>query len=165
VAGHHPLASGGTHGGKFTLSQHLFPLVEFKSWLWIPFPLIGSLYPAARAMGISRQDIPNSRNREMREAIEGAMAGTRPLAYVAGHEHSLQVLEGASAEWLLVSGGGYFDHTTHIGWIKETRYAEARSGFMRVDALASGRVRLGVVTVNEDGSSQESFSQWLVEVP
>ena len=47
---HHPMQSGGTHGGHFTLNDHLFPLRNWKPWMWLPLPIIGSLYPLARQM-------------------------------------------------------------------------------------------------------------------
>ncbi|MGZ8392082.1 MAG: metallophosphoesterase family protein, partial [Gemmatimonadales bacterium] len=59
MAQHHPLRSGGEHGGYFELRDHLFPLTAAKPSLWIPLPWIGSLYPAARQQGISSQDIPS----------------------------------------------------------------------------------------------------------
>jgi hypothetical protein len=161
VLAHHPLASGGEHGGRFSLEHHLFPLREARSWLWVPLPIIGSLYPLLRSSGVSPQDIPDRRNRVMREAIESALAETRPLAYVSGHEHNLQVLQGGAARWLLVSGTGYYGHTTHAVWLAATRYAAALSGFMRIDALRSGQIRLGVVAIGDDGQAREVFSMWL----
>lgn len=35
---HHPIISNGNHGGNFSLKQHLFPLQEINSALWIPLP-------------------------------------------------------------------------------------------------------------------------------
>jgi hypothetical protein len=32
---------------------------------------------------------------------------------------------------------------------------------MRVDLLADGRVRLGVITVDQSGTSREAWSGWL----
>jgi hypothetical protein len=162
VAAHHPLVSGGKHGGHFGLMNHLFPLRDLASWAWLPLPVLGSAYPLARQLGISRQDVGNGRNREMRRAIETALAGAPPLVFAAGHEHGLQVLAGGpAARWLLVSGAGYFGHTSRLAWLDSTRYAAEESGFMRVDALASGRVRLGVIEVNAAGGAREAFSLWL----
>jgi len=165
VLGHHPLASGGKHGGHFTVLNHLFPLRDLAPWAWLPLPLVGSIYPIARMSGISPQDVGHGENRRMREALERGMAKGAPLAYVSGHEHTLQVIEGTSARWLLVSGSGYFGHTDHTTWLERTRYAASQSGFMRVDALRSGRIRLGVIVVDADGGEggawREAFSFWL----
>ena len=45
---HHPLRSGGPHGGIYGWKEHLFPLREFRRSLWIPLPVIGSIRPLAR---------------------------------------------------------------------------------------------------------------------
>lgn len=161
VAAHHPIRTGGVHGGYFTLRQHLFPLTELASWAWLPLPGLGSLYPLVRGGGLSPQDTPNDRNRALRVALEDAMAPARPLVYAAGHEHNLQVIEGGSARWLLVSGAGYADHTSPVRAFAATRWAEAATGFMRIDALQSGRVRLGVVILDADGRAHEAWSVWL----
>lgn len=161
VAGHHPIRTGGKHGGHFPLVDHLFPLRGIKSWLWLPLPILGSIYPVARANGITRQDVSNGRNREMRSAIEDVMRPHRPLAYASGHEHTQQVIGGGSARWLLVSGAGYYGHTDYVSWLDSTRYATGASGYMRLDATATGRVRLSVLTVDAAARARETYSQWL----
>lgn len=50
LASHHPFRSYGTHGGKYSLKDHIFPLTAVKRWLYIPMPVIGSLYPALRTI-------------------------------------------------------------------------------------------------------------------
>jgi hypothetical protein len=45
---HHPFKSYGIHGGYFKIKQHLFPLTEYFPKLYIPLPVIGSIYPITR---------------------------------------------------------------------------------------------------------------------
>ena len=59
VTGHHPLVSGGIHGGHFTWKDHLFPLRVVAPWLWIPLPVLGSIYPVARQHGASSRTFPD----------------------------------------------------------------------------------------------------------
>lgn len=160
VMGHHPLVSAGPHGGHFSVLDHLFPLREVARWLWIPLPIIGSLYPLARQSGISAQDISSRTNRRMREALEHAFAEHPPLVYADGHEHNLQVLDGRSARHLIVSGAGIVGHEGGVGWRRDTRYATDAAGFVRLDFLRDDRVRLGVVVVGGSGV-REAFSMWL----
>src|SRR5262249_28282996 len=54
---HHPLISQGTHGGFFSEDSRVFPLTNLKSWLRIPLPMVGSIYVAARRLGMSEQDL------------------------------------------------------------------------------------------------------------
>jgi len=48
LACHHPFQTNGEHGGNFTLANHIFPLTAFKKNLFIPLPIIGSIYPVFR---------------------------------------------------------------------------------------------------------------------
>lgn len=165
VLAHHPLESGGPHGGHFTLRQHLFPLTDVKGALWLPLPLIGSLYPALRGSGISPQDVASGEYQRMRRALRGAAAKHPPLAWAGGHEHVLQVIE--SREWgrVLVSGAGIFGHESAVRDVPGSRYRTSRAGYMRIDYLADGTRRLVVVEVAKDGSSREGFATPLAPWP
>ena len=144
VLGHHPLESGGHHGEYF----------EWPHYLSAPFSV-------ARMVGFADQDITSPRYRGMRKALRRAFRENPPLVYAAGHEHNLQVLSGRGARYNLVSGGGIFGHVTPLRTIRRTRYAREASGFMRLSVLRNGRVRLGVVVVDESGMPTEDFSMWL----
>jgi hypothetical protein len=161
VAAHHPPVSGGPHGGKFGLKQHLFPLTELKKGFFLPLPIVGSLYPGARAAGISAQDQGSGEYRRMRGALLAAVSGRPPLAWASGHEHVLQVIE--SRQWgrVLVSGSGVFGHVTWVHEVEGSLYGAARSGFMRLDFPRSGKPRLGVVEVEKDGGYREAFARTL----
>jgi hypothetical protein len=161
VLAHHPLATGGSHGGHFTWKQHLFLLREFSGGLWIPLPFLGSAYPISRNRGISSQDMSSGENRRMRLALEDALAAHRPLVYAAGHEHNLQVIRGAGSSWHLVSGAGSYNHVGPVAWRDSTTFAVAASGYMRLDVLGDGRTRLGVMTVGPDSLATEVASLWL----
>ena len=161
VASHHPPASGGPHGGYFPFVDHVFPLREFKTWLWLPLPIIGSAYPLARQHGISPQDLSSSAYKHMRDSLESVFRDTPPLAYLAGHDHGLQVLSGGGVRHVLVSGSGSFDHNNAVKRLASTRYAAGMPGFMRVDVLESGSVRLGVLLVDAQGRTTEAFAAWL----
>jgi len=159
LAGHHPLASASEHGGRFNLRQHLFPLTELASWAWLPLPIVGSLYPAYRAMGFASQDLSSGTYTSYREMMDRALRDRPPLLMASGHEHTLQVMEGSP--WLVVSGTGYFGHASPAGWFDNTRYASSAAGWVRLDALTDGRIRMAVVEVGADGGTREAFSTYL----
>lgn len=163
VAAHHPLATGGPHGGYFTFKQHLFPLTDARRGLWLPLPLIGSLYPLARKAGATSQDIASEVNRHMRESLESVLREHPPLAFAAGHEHTLQVIDGHSARHLLVSGAGIYDHESAVKRIAGTRFASSKAGFMRLQFTSDGRVRLGVLEVNRKAETAERYAAWLTD--
>ena len=161
VVAHHPLLSGGPHGGHFGWQDHVFPLRNLKPWLWLPLPLVGSAYPIARENGISSQDASSTAYRRMRAALDSAFAPRPPLIYAAGHDHALQVIAGTSARYEIVSGAGTFGHHSGVAALDGARFAQSASGFMRVDVLHDGRARLGVTVVDAGGNGAEAFGLWL----
>jgi hypothetical protein len=161
VLAHHPLETGGPHGGKFGLKQHLFPLTEYKKWAFLPLPLVGSSYPIARSSGITSQDVTSRDYGRMREAFAGALRGRRPLAWASGHEHVLQVIESPRWGRVLVSGTGIYGHVSYAKEVPGSLFRAARSGYMRIDLLRAGARRLSVVEVRKDGRTREAFAKML----
>jgi hypothetical protein len=139
VAGHHPLMTGGMHGGYCGISG--------------PF----------RRFGGRTQDIMSKSNRTMRDSLEAAFRGRPPLVYAAGHEHNLQVLRGGrSVEYLLVSGAGSYSKTACGVRLRESYYVvQHRSGFMRLDIMRNRGVLLRVYQYNSRGAGGLAYSQWL----
>lgn len=148
VLAHHPLASGGQHGGYFDWPTYLIPV-----------------HPWARQGGyFADQDVSGEEYRDMIFSFTRAFRDHPPLIYAAGHEHNLQVLHRGPARYLLVSGGGIYGHTTPVRAITGTQYANRASGYMRLTVLNNGNVRLGVVVVDAQGRPREDFSTWLVRL-
>jgi hypothetical protein len=158
VAGHHPLTTGGVHGGYFGWTDHVFPLQIVVPGLWLPLPFLGSLYPAARQNGISSQDIPSVAYQRLIGALRKAFAAAQPELYAAGHEHNLQVISGDTGPLELVSGAGIFGHSGRAVRVKGSLFAHQASGFARLDIPWSGRPRLAILEVNAAGASREVFS-------
>jgi hypothetical protein len=175
VVDHHPLRSGGEHSGSFSLGDHIFPLRHVRSWLWIPLPIIGSLYPLARQNGITNQDISGRKYAKMVRALEAVFAQYPPLVIASGHDHDLQVIRGGRPEitnagYQLVSGAGILGHSGLVRKVKGSLFEREAGGFMRLDFTRDGRVRLSVTTVVPEGKrpagvSPEVFSLWLSTDP
>lgn len=139
VAGHHPLMTGGVHG----------------SYCGVTGPF--------RRFGGRSQDIMSSANRTMRDSIRSAFAGRPPLAYVAGHDHSLQVLRGGlNVDYLLVSGAGAPSRVTCAVRMRESYYVSQRhTGFMRVDIMKGKGVLLRVFRYPARSRGALAYSRWL----
>ncbi|MCZ6760141.1 MAG: metallophosphoesterase [Gemmatimonadetes bacterium] len=161
IVTHHPLASHGPHGGHFGLRDHIFPLRHLHSWLWIPLPIVGSVYPLIRQAGFKTQDLSSSKYESMRRELDSLFAIHEPFAQVAGHEHNLQILRHTGVEYIFISGAGTYNHSTPVGWGEDTVFASDESGFITISFLTDGRKRVGVTVVGETGSSHEVFAQWL----
>lgn len=146
VLAHHPLRTHGPHGGYFPPDRHLFPLRDLRSWAFVPLPVLGTAYVLARSAGISDQDLEGDRNERMREGILGAIraAERTPRFYAAGHEHSLQVLDGlgGEADYHLVTGSA--SKVTPVGSGEATRFATSRRGYIKVE-VGPDRIQVSVI--------------------
>lgn len=139
VTGHHPLMTGGEHGGYCGLTG--------------PF----------RRLGGRSQDILSPLNRAMRDSLESAFIAKPPLVYAAGHDHNLQVMKGTpSVQYLLVSGAGSRAKAACAVYLRESYYvSQHRSGFMRIDVLKGKGVLLSVFDYTGRGDRGAPFSRWL----
>ena len=181
VAAHHPLESRGPHGGYVSPRVHLFPFVMFGSYVptaahWIPIPVLGTIMGEGRAwLSPNPQDMSSAFYEHMRSRLVDAMEaaaqeGAAPLVYAAGHEHSLQVFEGEHGpRYLVVSGLGSHEKALPVGRAWNSLFAHSSSetpGFVTLDVLRDGRVRLGVVEATADApDGREVWAHRLVEAP
>lgn len=158
VVGHHPIDSYGEHGGFFNWKSHIFPLTALGKVLWIPLPALGSLYPLSRNAGILSQDFSSSSYRYLREQLEKVFSRYPPMVYASGHEHSLQVLKEKYGMLQLVSGGGLESRIKNVGKGKNTIFSYEQAGFMRLDILRDGKVKLIVIVPDNNDKGKEVFS-------
>ena len=162
VVGHHPIQSYGPHGGFYDWKAHLFPLTEAEKWLWIPVPIIGSLYPVTRWHLVkSEQDLCNATYKDMVEQFNSVFSDankTPLLIYASGHDHSLQVLQGDTTDYLLISGLASSEKATEVSHGDNTLFAHQHSGFMVLDFLEDGKVLLRVI---EPVAKEVLFHHWL----
>lgn len=167
IAAHHPPVSAGPHAGQFGLLDHLFPLRALKPWAWLPLPVLGSVYPVSRKLGVSPQDQSSRLNKEMMSALRTAIEPGKPLLFAAGHEHQLAVFDGTEiktpigARYVVVSGAGMEDHQRgKLGNVDGVMFAAKTPGFVRLRFLSDGRVHLEIVAPDSDGVVV-LYSTWL----
>ena len=162
VVAHHPLATHGRHGGFRDWQAHLFALQDWKKYLWLPTPIFGSLcHYIDWHLVKSDQNINGERNKNMVTHLNDAFSipnKTPCLIYASGHGHSLQVLKGHNADYLLVSGAASSKKVSEVTDGTDTLFAHAHAGFMVVDFLANGKILLRVVAPENKGVQ---FSLWL----
>jgi hypothetical protein len=139
IVGHHPMYSYGPHGGKYTFKQHIFPLTDVNKKLYIPLPVLGSIYPTFRKFIGSRQDIAHPRYRLVRNAIVEAMDESENIVYANGHEHSLQYIRKGNHHYV-TSGSG--SKTSHVATGKGSQFAQSVKGFAKLNYSTSGDVSL-----------------------
>lgn len=152
VVGHHPMYSYGPHGGKYTFKQHLFPLTDVNKKLYIPLPVLGSIYPTFRKFIGSRQDIAHPRYRLVRNAIVDALDASENVIYANGHEHSLQYISKGNHHFV-TSGSG--SKTSHVTLGKDSQFAQSVQGFAKLSYDALGDVSLAFYNGEENQLIQE----------
>ena len=147
IAAHHPLNGFGRHAGFSDWKEHLLP------------PLIGSVIVLKRKLWPSNQEFDSGPYQAMTELFQSALSDRSEdkglLVWAAGHEHSLQVLDGNAVDYVLVSGSAA--KTTPVGHGPQTIFAQSQPGFMVLDFLVSGQTRLRIVA--RDGA--EIYAMWL----
>jgi UDP-2,3-diacylglucosamine pyrophosphatase LpxH len=139
VAGHHPIITYGEHGGVFTLKDHLFPFTAGNPNLYIPMPLIGSLYPMYRKLFGHIQDTAHPTYKEFSEPMHQLLKAYPGSIYVAGHEHALEYSVKDSTHYI-VSGSG-----AKVSAVKKKKYArlaEDKRGFAQLSIHEDGNVSL-----------------------
>lgn len=147
MAAHHPLITYGEHGGVFGVNDHLFPLTAVHAKLYIPMPVVGSLYPLYRKWLGDIQDTAHPLYRELSKGIRTLLASYPGSVYAAGHEHALQAIVKDST-YFIVSGAGV--KTSLVKKKKYSRFAASRTGFVKADIFESGKVSLSYYQVDGD---------------
>ncbi|WP_113654815.1 BamA/TamA family outer membrane protein [Pedobacter namyangjuensis] len=147
LASHHPFQSYGSHGGYFTLRNHLFPLTSLNKKLYIPMPVIGSLYPFLRSTFLSPEDLNHPAYKDMIKRVN-AVFGDRPnVIYAAGHEHGLQLIK--SKQLQIVSGAGAKMNPNKKG--KNSLYQDFNQGYVVADQLQNNDMRYEYYNYTDTG--------------
>lgn len=165
VAAHHPLSTHGPHGGYFTWQDHIFPFTNLNEYLWLPLPIIGSLYPLIRGSGVSSQDLANHKYQNYKNKVESILSKYSGIVYASGHEHALQILQGVNDNIYAVSGAGIWGHVVKsLGEGEDTIFAGRFEGFVSLNVFNDNRIQLNVIRINnEQGYTETVFSMWLEE--
>jgi hypothetical protein len=151
IAMHHPLYTNGEHGGRFTLKQHLFPLTDFKKNLYIPLPVIGSVFQFLRATVGPRQDTSHPQARELKRIVESSAKKNGSFIIVSGHEHNLQYFE-IDGQSYLVSGAGSKHEPAGKGRGAQFAYG-GEMGFSVLKFFKEGEVFLEFWAANKEGET------------
>jgi Calcineurin-like phosphoesterase/Omp85 superfamily domain len=137
LASHHPFQSYGTHGGYFSLKDNIFPLTAASENLYLPLPVIGSLYPLLRKTFTNPEDLNHPLYKNMIRQVDAVFDSFPNLVHIAGHEHGLQFIKDKQLQ--VVSGSGSKQTYTKKG--PNSLFAEANQGFVVADLLINRTVR------------------------
>jgi hypothetical protein len=126
IAAHHPFKSGGPHGGEFSFWRTL-----------------GVRYLLARS-GAVLQDVTSIPYRELEWGLRDIFTRTGPpLAFLGGHEHSLQILyatEPTDPTYSVVSGAA--SKISSLGSGDGMQFGQSSPGYMKLVIGKDGDISL-----------------------
>ena len=155
---HHPLYSYGIHGGVGSFHSHLFPLTAVNRTLYIPLPVIGSIFPLYRKWIGNIQDIRHPKYKAMREVLTRLFAKHPNLIFVSGHEHSMQYIFKDSVHYVVSGAGSKSSHVKKKGY---ARFANSNLGFAKLLFYEDGSVYLEIWQIDEEGKESRSYEKHL----
>lgn len=153
-ASHHPFKTYGKHGGYFTLKQHIFPLTEINPSLYIPLPVIGSIYPLSRSLFGNIQDTRHPIYKNMIRSIDEVLTTHPYCIRTSGHEHNLQLIEDKGQDYI-VSGGG--SKTSEVKKRGSSLFASGKTGFAVLEILKNGKVWIKYFSTKNIHAEQPLF--------
>ncbi|MEZ5082492.1 MAG: BamA/TamA family outer membrane protein [Bacteroidales bacterium] len=159
---HHPLFSVGNHGGYFPTSYLLFPLLEFKKWMYLPLP--GFIYTGYRKFLGDIQYLAHPEYKIFKEKLLEIFRDNPNIIYAAGHEHNLQYFEKDSLHHI-VSGGGGGEGTYISRRKKKTDFAYKSAGFNKLSFYSNGNVWMEFICPDSTKEGEVVFSKLLFNKP
>ena len=156
---HHPMKSYGIHGGYFTWKQHIFPFTEFRPNLYIPLPVIGSIYPITRGIFGTAQDLHHPDYQNMIRDLSKVIKNYPNVIFVSGHEHNLQLIKDSAYNYI-ISGAG--SDKERVSKNKKELYGAAENGFATLEISKNKNVTVDFYTVKDD-SVKKDFSSSILD--
>ena len=153
-AAHHPFITFGRHGGYYNLKAHIFPFTDLNPSLYIPLPVIGSIYPIARGVFGNIQDTRHPLYKNFIRDVDSILSEHPNCIRLAGHEHNLQFIK-QNDQYYVVSGAG----SKHADITKDDRllFSSLKSGFAAIDVTTNGNVYVKFFSSESDSVGAPLF--------
>ncbi len=155
LAMHHPFYTNSIHGGYYSLKQHIFPLTDIKPNLYIPLPVIGSIYPLSRQWFGNIQDNKHPQYKNLKEKIEAVTKNHPNVIQVAGHDHALQLFKNDSS-FSIVSATGSKSNRVRMG--NHALFTSKKNGFAVIEILSDKTTRVNFYSTESTGLNNEIFT-------
>jgi hypothetical protein len=146
INGHHPFYSCSSHGGRFTIKEHLFPLRFLNAHLYIPLPIIGSGLILARYLAKHPSDSWNPRYKQLKNQLLPIFETHPHLIYVSGHDHNLQYRKQNSVHHI-ISGSG--SKISEVGKSKKWEFTYSNYGFAIIKVFDNKKTDLEFWSVDK----------------
>lgn len=155
LAMHHPMRAYGPHNGGYNWKDHLFPLRAIHHNLYIPIPILGSVFPLYRTWFGDIQDIPHPKYQAMIRSLDQLIKEHPHVIQVSGHEHGLFYTQEEYAHYI-VSGAGA-KHTV-IRKNNPAKFTYGNQGYAALDFYGNRKVKLNFISPEKD---QLLYESWL----
>lgn len=160
VASHHPLHTHGVHGGAtYSLRHHIFPLSEAIPGLYIPLPVIGSIYPIARGLFGNIQDVNHPLYRGMARTIDEVIRKHPNTVVVSGHDHSLQLLLHDSLYQIVSGSAAELSRIDRKKHNNDVIYSRVNYGTAVIEVTKSGKVTSKFYDITSANYNSPLFSK------
>ncbi|HZF65249.1 MAG TPA: BamA/TamA family outer membrane protein [Chitinophagaceae bacterium] len=161
---HHPMYSYGVHGGDYTWKEHLFPLTALKHNLYIPLPVLGSVYPIARGVFGNIQDVKHPLYQTMVNTIEEVLKDHPNIVVAAGHDHSLQMIMKDSIPFIVSGSGSNLSRVRQKGKQGRLLFSDLNFGFSLLEVSDAGNVTAKFYNLNSKDLTDPTFTQVLKNI-
>ena len=148
IAIHHPIYSSGKSGGYYPIKDHIFPLTNVSENLFIPLPIIGSIYPFSKKIIGSKQDISHPKRLALKKAIVGMIQNRKDVVIVSGHEPGLQYFLKKEHHFIVSGGGGREDY---IKRGNSAQFSCQNNGFLKLSYYKNNEVWMEFWTTDDGG--------------
>lgn len=159
IVDHHPMFTNGGHGGFYSWKDHFFPLRVLNKKLWIPLPVLGSILPLARKLGLSKEDKTNKHYKRFVTKIMELTRGYNNVIFASGHEHSLQYHFEENHPFI-VSGAG--SKSSYLRKGHGMKFGHITKGFTTLEVLTDGSTWATYIEPVADGSEGKVVFTWQV---
>lgn len=144
---HHPFRTNGAHGGYYTIKQHIFPFTDIRKNLYVPLPLLGSIYPISRSVFGTPQDLKHPDYSNMVSMVDEVLKLHPHVIHVAGHEHAMEWIADSNNHYI-VSGSGC--KTARVSKSRKSKFEASELGFATLDIYKDKTVRCSFYGASKD---------------
>jgi len=148
-ASYHPLKSTGLRSGYFGVKQHLFPLTDINGLhhFYLPLPVLGSFYPLARGIVVSRQDMMHTSYQKMIKSVDNILNEHPYLIRVAAHDKMLGLYEEEGRHYIISGSGNKTARAQHTLY---SPYVADKKGFAVIEVSKDKDVTTTFYEVDKD---------------
>ena len=147
---YYPLLNLGNHGGHFAWRQHLFPFSDLNKNLYIPLPVVGSIYYLLRSGFGFRNDQAYPSYKSYRRKMARALFEYKNVVYASGLEHNFQYYKYNKQDFIITNSSG---KKSWVGKNKRAGFTYAGSGLVKLTFLKNGEVWVETLIPDKENKS------------